>query len=137
MGKRLSESVKLIMKGYRRKMKKQRWEKTLPLFRNYDIDPKYKTKAQSLRPIITDILDIEDGLHQTQVTTITQRGPKNIISHIVCPYCNRILKLNDKWNCYICECNEQKKIFEIVEVGITIESAKKYNPALEEEENSY
>jgi len=118
MAKRLSESVKLIEKGFRRKVKKERWEQTTPSFRNLNIETHYKNDYDNIRVSITDLLDIEDTrIIVTKISNISPYGSNYVISNIECPTCRKQIKLNRHWNCYICECPEHdKKIFEIKDV---------------------
>ena len=119
MGSRLTESVKLIEKGYRRKMKKERWEKTTPSFRNFEIDISYKRKYREIDLTITDILDIEDKrIIKSKIASIEQYGSNYLITAIDCPACGNQIKLNKHWNCFICECKEHpKKSFEISSIS--------------------
>ena len=117
MGKRLSESIKLIEKDYYLKVRKEKWEKTLPTFRNLDIDISYKNKYDDLKISITNILDIEDKRFiTTKIKNISSHRSNYIISNIQCPFCGKNIKVNKLWNCYICECDNDKKIFEITGV---------------------
>jgi len=117
MGKRLSESIKLIEKDYHLKVRKAKWEQTLPTFRNLEIDISYKNNYDDLILSITDILNVEDKrLITTKIKHISQYRSNYIISNIQCPCCGKNIPINKLWNCYICECDGTKKIFEIKDV---------------------
>ena len=122
MSKRLSESVKLIENGYRRKMKKLRQEESLPCFRNLKIDPIYKDDKEyldKLRLVVVDLLDKSSPekykSYVSKIKGLDESGTKIIESQIECPICKETIKLNTHWNSYICNVHE-KMIFEIREV---------------------
>jgi len=117
MGSRLTESSKLIEKGFRRKVKKEKWEQTIPSFRNLKIDISFKYNFESIRLIITDILHIENRPKFSKIINISPKGGTFIITQIKCPFCNKIINLNKYWNSYICESEDhEKKIYEITSV---------------------
>ncbi|MHA1866013.1 MAG: hypothetical protein ACTSWZ_05840 [Candidatus Heimdallarchaeaceae archaeon] len=116
MGKRLTESIKLIEKGYRQKVKKERWLETEPNFVNLKIDYSYKDCFHKLKVIVTDLLEKTETKKVTEITSIVPRGSTFLISSIKCPDCGSIIFLNKHWNAYFCCNGHKKKIFEIVKV---------------------
>ena len=117
MTKRLSESVKLIEKGYRKKLKKERWERTVPSFKNFEIDSFYAKHYSELSLIVTDILNIESKSAYSKIRNIAPLGSNYLITSIECPICGHSISINRHWNCYFCECNEHpKQIYEIISV---------------------
>lgn len=119
MTKALTESVKMIEKGYRRKLKKARWEATTPSFRNLDLDHEYKQGFDTIKIIVTDVLNIKQGSFYSKINSIGEKGSIVLVTSVVCPFCGKPAQLNEHWNCFFCKCNEhEKKIFEITRVVI-------------------
>jgi len=119
MTKRLTESVKLIEKAYRRKMKKQKWEKTIPSFRNFEVDYDEGQYFEQLRIVVTNILNVEEHAKYSKIHSLRGTGSTFIIESIICPTCRNPVFLNYHWNCFICNCEEhEKKIYEICKVVV-------------------
>jgi len=117
MGKRLSESVKLIEKGYRRKMKKERWEQTSPSFKNFKIDNHFKTHINDIRITVTDILQIKERERFSKISEVSPHGSNYLITSIICPICRNPILLNKHWNSFICDNPiHERKIYEITRV---------------------
>jgi len=125
MAKRLTEAFKLQEKGVRRKLKKAKWDKSLPSFKNLEIDIYYKEHYEDLELSITNILNLEEKSIKTNISCICEMGSNYLITNIKCPHCGKNIQINRYWNCYICDCPEhEKKIFEISKVSIP--EPKKY-----------
>jgi len=119
MGKRLNESVKLIEKAYRRKMKKERWDQTFPSFKSFKIDNHFNSHTEDLRITVTDILKIDERERFSKISNLTPHGSNYIISSIVCPICRHPALLNKHWNSFICNNpDHERKIYEITRVDI-------------------
>jgi len=119
MGSRLTESVKLIEKAFRRKAKKERWLQTTPSFRNFKVDIEYAKNCTGLSIKVTDLLDVESKSKTSAIHDVARQGGTYIVTSIICPICNRPVSLNKHWNSYICECKEHPRmIFEICEVKV-------------------
>jgi len=114
MGRRLTEAFKLLEKEYYKKARKEKWDKALPTFKNLNIDPQYKDTYNKLIISVTNLLDTKEKSCTTKINNIAPRGTNYIITNIKCPLCNKNIKINRHWNCYICQCPEHgKKVFEI------------------------
>ena len=125
MGKRLTQSFKLLEKDYRTKVKRDRWEKDKPTFKTFNISYLFKDNFDSIRLIVTDVLNLDAPTRQTKIMGVSKKGSDYIISSIVCPICNKILVINKYWNCYFCESEEHgRKIFEITKVKIPSENTE-------------
>ena len=137
MAKRLTEAFKLLEKGYRRKMRKERWEKSIPSFENFKVDVSFKDSLDELKIIVTDILNVSEPKRKAKISTVSNYGSSYLINSIECPICGRILIINRHWNCFFCECTEhQKKIYEIVKVEMPPSFTGQDIVYLNEEENS-
>ena len=113
------ESVKLIEKAYRKKMKKQRWQKTLPSFKNFDIDIDEAQYFEQIRIIVTNLLDSDEKPRFSRIHSLQETGATFVFSSIICPICRKPINLNYHWNSFICNCKEHdKKIYEISKVVI-------------------
>lgn len=116
MGRRLTESFKFQIKAYHRQSKKTDWLKTLPTFRNFDInhdDAKGNPELVSL--VVTDLLKVEEKPMKTVALGFKESGSMIMIDAIRCPCCGGTLTRNTHWNCYICANKpaHDKKVFEI------------------------
>jgi len=137
MAKRLTESFKLQMKGYRRKVKKEFWDKAVPTFKNFEIDFDYRNHIDDLQLHITDIVDVKAPIRKTKINTLSQYGATYLINSIICPVCGNIITINRHWNCYFCENDEHgRKIFEITKVGVLVKPTRKDKESPSNEEES-
>lgn len=125
MTKRLTESVKLIQKAYRRKMKKQRWEKTVPSFKNLGMTVKCADFTDEINLVVTNLLEIEEKAVYAKINGVSEFGSNYLISSIKCPFCHKPLIINRHWNCFICSGGEhERKVFEILRVKMPNEIQK-------------
>ena len=109
----------MIEKGYRRKLKKERWEATTPSFRNLDLDHFRKKDYQEIKIAVTDVLNINEGAFYSKINSIGERGSMILVTSVICPFCGKPAQLNEHWNCFFCECGiHEKKILEITRVVI-------------------
>jgi len=125
MGKRLTQSFKLLEKDYRKKVKKDRWDKDIPTFKTFDIPYTYRNHVEDIKIKVTDVMNVEAPIRKSKVITVRKRGSDYIIESIVCPLCDKILVINKHWNCYFCERGEHgRKIFEITKVELPPENTE-------------
>jgi len=108
-------------------MRKQRWQKTVPSFRNFEIDVEEAKYFSQIRIVVTNLLDAEESARFSRIHSLKEAGATFILESILCPICHKPINLNYHWNCFICNCNEhEKKVYEIskvvVENGIPKES---------------
>jgi len=137
MGKRLTQAFKLLEKDYRKKVKKDRWEKDIPTFKTFDIPYTQRKNLDNMRLLVTDVLNVEAPLRNSRVIEVSKRGSDYIISSIVCPLCSKILVINRHWNCYFCESEEHgRKIFEIAKVEIPTTSSEQNTSGAPQTETS-
>ena len=100
-------------------MRKQRWQKTIPSFRNFKIDVEEARYFEQIRIVVTNLLDAEEKPRFSKLHGIQESGATYIMSSIICPVCRRPVYLNHHWNGFICNCNEhEKKVYEICRVVI-------------------
>ena len=100
-------------------MKKQRWQKTVPSFRNFKIDVEEVRYFNQLRIVVTNLLDAEENPRYSKIHSLREAGATFILESIICPVCRNPVHLNQHWNSYICECTEhEKKIYEISRVVV-------------------
>ena len=119
MGKRLSESTKLIERAYRKKMKKQKWQKTIPSFKNLNIDASEAFYFKQIQIVITNLLDVDEKARFSRIHEIKPAGATYIITSVVCPFCKKPAYINFYWNSFMCFDEEHdKKIYEITRVVV-------------------
>ena len=123
MSKRLSESVKLIEKAYRRKMKKKRQEGNVPTFENLGVDffySQYPELVSKLKLIVVNLLDDQDPerykRYESKIISTSKKGSAVLVASIKCPICGEEVKLAKHWNSFICTNSHKKMIFEIFDV---------------------
>jgi len=108
-------------------MKKQRWQKTVPSFRNFEIDIEEAKYFEQIKIVVTNLLDAEEKPRFSKIHSLQEAGATFILSSIICPVCRKPISLNNHWNGFICNCKEhEKKVYEIckvvIEDGISKES---------------
>jgi len=100
-------------------MKKQKWEKTVPSFRNFEVEFEEAQYFEQLRIIVTNLLDTEETPRYSKIHSLRCTGSTFIMESILCPICQQPIFLNYHWNCFICNCGEhEKKVYEICRVVI-------------------
>ena len=64
-------------------MRKQRWQKTTPSFRNFEIDVEEAQYFEQIRIVVTNLLDIEEKPRYSRLHSIQEAGATFIMSSII------------------------------------------------------
>lgn len=118
MGRRkLRDIYKMQILSVKRKAKKDKVNAQVPTFKNLEIDYS-RTNDKNINIVVTDILNATEKNYKTVVLATDKKGSTFIVKKIRCPICKATLVLNEHWQCFICQQNEQhpKKCFEIQRV---------------------
>lgn len=117
MGRRLTESFKLQMKGVRKKAKKDRQEKQVPTFKNLGLEYK-QIEDKNIEIMVSDILSNTEKDLKSLVLRVVPMGSTYIVDCIRCPICNKPVDLDRRWEGFVCQKCEthEKKIYEILNV---------------------
>jgi len=103
------------------KTRRQRYEDSRPFLLNH-----LNYSLQDLNRldinITTDInVHIVDLLHNfsgsTTITTINPSDSRILIESIECPICHQPVPIDKHWDCFICTCQNQKKIYDIISLS--------------------
>ena len=133
MGRRLTESFKLLEKDYRLKERKAKYEKTIPSFKNLSIDVHFKDELIKVRIKVTNLLNVGENPFYTTISSIKPSRSNYLITSIICPICGKKVQINKYWNCYICNCSDHnKKVFEIKKALLPESQQVKEMPSSEE-----
>ena len=101
--------------------RKQRYENSRPLILNH-----LNYTLQELQSLDIDVfvdidVHITDLLHNysetTTITAINQKDSRVLIESIRCPICNQPIQIDEHWDCYICKCYNQKKIYDVTSLS--------------------
>jgi len=115
--RKLKDMFRVQILSVKRQRKKDVEYKTIPTFKNFDIDYD-RVNDDNIEIAVRDIFDETDKGYKTVVNQVDKKGATFIISMIRCPLCGKPISLNEKWFTYLCyECEEHKKTnFEMVGV---------------------
>jgi len=115
--RKLKDMFRVQILSVKRQRKKDVENKTIPTFKNFDIDYD-RVNDNNIEIAVRDIFEETDKGYKSLVLSVDKKGATFIISKIRCPLCGKPIQLNEKWFTYICfECDEHKKTnFEMVGV---------------------
>lgn len=106
----------------RRKMQRRRnYENTLPYLGNFmdlttrDIERKGLDLENDFVAEVINLLD-DNGTKTTSMISVKGKISKELVTQIVCPICGKPVKINEHWNCFICQNGHEKMIFDIQDI---------------------
>jgi len=119
----VAEKAKKQEQSFMRKKQKERYLKSLPLVDNFcdvsiiDLHSSGFT-LEDAKIYLIDLLEDEETEYETKLLRTKNKGSRILVNEIECPICQKKIKLDTKWDCFICNCNgtHEKKIFELVNI---------------------
>ncbi len=105
MGKTKTE-FKMLMRTYTKRQKQRREAKSIPVG---------WCGAQEV--VVSDCLS--EMVTRYKVPVLAQDNYKRysfVVTAIQCPRCNELISIDSKWDGFICNCENKRKIWEVLEV---------------------